>query len=101
MTPTIEERIHRLRTGLAEMGYPDVVLVVEDGGSGPEVGIAAPFPPVAVCWMAWHVADREGCPCWACWRTQARDVMYECAVHGNCAHPEGPAKPPRELLVAP
>lgn len=102
MTPTIEERIHRVKTALAEMGCWDAEVGWRAEGAGGHVVIRGDGfpPPSALLWTVWHVAG-EAVGCWGCWSTGDPQVMDQCADHGNCAHPEGPAKPPRELLVAP
>lgn len=102
MTPTIEERVHRVKVALAEMGWGHVAVEWREKGDGgtPAIWGLGSSPPSALLWTVWHVAG-EAVGCWGCWSTGDPQVMDQCADHGNCAHPEGPAKPPRELLVAP
>ena len=91
--------IAKLRMALAEMGFGDVDLV-EQGTRGnglPNVVTPDWNIPAAVWWQACYLAYEGAMPCWACWDS---GVGVECGK-GNCAHPEGPSRPPRELLVRP
>jgi len=94
--PSVGEVIDRMRAALAEMGYGDSVL--EPDGSDDKDGwpmvMGSGSIPRAVWWTACFLVY-PSMGCWACdedYRTQ------QCET-GHCQHPEGPAKPPRELLV--
>lgn len=103
-TLTPEEAVHRVKTALAEMGYPDFD-VYWDGryceiGTPLVIGWWTNLPDVVV-WMTAAVAfPEQPCPCWACFRTHDPALAAACWRDDDCAHPEGPARPPRELLVA-
>lgn len=102
-----EEQVRRIRACLAEAGYPDAD--VHWASDGVSVGLSGSHGvPDAVCWMAFQTAFHGRCPCplptctgrlpcWACWEAS---VGEECA-DGNCHHPEGPSRPPVELLRRP
>lgn len=110
MTPstsplTPEEAVERVRMCLAEAGWPNENvtyagehytgfprIVVDDGGE-------TPLP------VLWIIADALGMPngCWAC---TAADIQWPRSTaracwEGRCSHPQGPARPPRHLLLKP
>jgi len=51
---------------------------------------------LAVWWMAYDTCGIE-IACWSCWSCGELDQAYECRT-GRCKYPNGPRKPPRELL---
>jgi 7-cyano-7-deazaguanine synthase in queuosine biosynthesis len=87
--------VARAAAALAEAGYPNADIRKPARGKLKWVN----HPPVtmhlnAVWWMACHLATKQS-TCWSCYGTRASE---ECA-RGNCAHPDGPAAPPRSLLT--
>lgn len=104
----IEDPCQRLEAALTEAGFPGLRAQYEDHAIGAVVSIRgfAPGykrPGPAVVWMAFHVCKIE-LPCWACFidsRTSpTHGVIGRRCIDGECSHPEGPARPPRELLCA-
>lgn len=91
--------LDKVRIALAEMGYGDVPF------DGPGTQLPHPRSRDPHFLAAWWVAvDLVGfpCACWACWEEShflPRGDAADCLA-GVCQHPEGPARPPRELLVA-
>lgn len=96
--PSAEEMIKRIRTVFAELGWKDVELISADYPSydgWPVIGV--PYSvPLAITWMAGDILYPQ-ISCWSCWLDPLEGP--EC-LEGRCAHPEGPARPPRELLKA-
>lgn len=106
MKVTQDELVRRVSAALAEMGWGHVVEVRPSplGGVSWEPVRAL---PAAVAWQAGYVAAHGtgiDMPCFACYEASrcvsSGRPAITCAL-GMCAHPEGPARPPRELLVAP
>jgi hypothetical protein len=117
--PTPEERkvheyVKRFNMAMAEAGYPRTRMHVsfderhmysDDGFPG--------FAPPAVVWQAFKVAKMgDPHPCWSCWEATNRadplgdnhdggNWASDCVTgkRGGCHFPNGPATPPRELLV--
>lgn len=97
--------IVRLRHALAELGFPpEAVYEIEDDGGWRGIGFDPDVIPHAVAYQAGAiVAHGFGMPygCWSCWVAGgfvvASVAVQDCKV-GRCAHPAGPAVPPRELL---
>lgn len=94
--PSAEEVLRRLDMALAEAGYPSVVLTWwdtrEDGW--PQISSSIFATPDAIWWQACDIAYEGRIPCWSCYNTPT----YKECRSGNCAHPEGPSRPPKELL---
>ena len=100
--PTPEEMVRRVKAAYAEAGWPEVgvqVYAAQPGG-WPSFRVygRSPRPPAAVTWQAAWVVYEGHMPCWSCWRSASRAAQDDCRA-GNCHHPEGPARPPREELV--
>lgn len=94
--PSADEVIARLRVALAELGYGDAFLASEETWGGwPDAVSDADEVPNHIWWTACSLVYPTQ-PCWACYLMHESDAC----IDGNCAHPDGPAKPPRELLVA-
>jgi len=101
-----DEMVHRVKVGLAEMGYPDVG-EIEDAGGWTFPNLVCPEAlltdrGMAAWWTAYRLAAHgvHPVPCWSCWlawMTAFRPMAWAC-VAGDCPRPEGPATPPRELL---
>jgi hypothetical protein len=94
-----EAAVPRVKALLAEMGWGDVQVEASPRSNREDwqVGVTVDVPN-AVAWQAWRLA---GVPmaCWSChWMNGDYEANRACN-DGNCAHPEGPATPPRELLV--
>lgn len=105
MIPSAEVVVERMKMALSEAGYPDAV--VAHTGASRRTGYPVfhvPNVSLAVRWLAADIAAQSlGYPCGrpACWSCYvgSRQDQRSCLT-GNCAHPEGPARPPRELLRA-
>ena len=94
----------KVMMALSEAGYPDAP-IRPFGTAGLEVDadILDHVPP-AVIWIVHKLAVPAKQPCWACWSEAGFSHDFEPAwscEQGKCAHPEGPARPPRELLRPP
>ena len=103
MIPSAEVVMERLRMALAEAGYPDAVLMHSHDD------------PLIITWLNnrtpaelaahWQASLLVSGPrsCWSCWLAsgawETRTVAARC-INGDCQSPEGPARPPRELLRA-
>lgn len=89
--------MERLRMALAELGYKDAPLysrgIFRDGW--PAIALPPSAVPDAVWWTASSLVY-DVIACWACWNARTGTAC----INGNCAHPDGPARPPRELLRA-
>jgi hypothetical protein len=83
---------------MSEAGYPDVELFQSGTASNgwPNIGNRRQIPG-AVWWAACDIAYEGTGACWTCWSTMEPDIHSACMA-GNCANPEGPARPPKELL---
>lgn len=112
MIPSPEEMIRRFDAACTEAGWPNVRFTVAGTmhSGWPKVVVGRNHTgdvPAAVYWMACDIAymdDGDPYACWPCWQasTDAEyddDSAWRCA-EGDCAHPEGPSRPPRELLRA-
>lgn len=91
------EVVRRLRVALVEMGWSESDVFVWEGRPA-----FMPSVPNAICWQAAFVA-RTGHPlaCFACFDADPyRQSFAERCAYGDCSHPDGPARPPRELLVS-
>lgn len=93
------ELIRRTRICLFEVGYHDVRIEVIGrtfDGYG-ILGTTASIEPAVGYQVGMLLCTTEGRPmtCWACWLDDAGEDCRQ----GNCHHPEGPARPPREKLV--
>ena len=91
----------RIKMALAEVGYPDAVLIIENGmpvWDSYNNSRAAD----AAWWMACELAGPSlpiGHACWPCWSSDTFDIgIGQRCADGECSHPEGPRFPPRELL---
>ncbi len=96
--PTPEEMVRRVKAALAEARYPDADVrecTPLLSGGWPNVMMILCEVPEAAWWQACWVAYEGRVACWACWPDN--DANDDCLA-GNCHHPEGPARPPRELL---
>lgn len=116
MTPEDRHRnavfVARFNVGITEAGYPMEGMWMDRDGHmhSPERRHA---PPAAV-WQALFLAKKgDRHPCWSCWATaNAADPLgpdhvkgrwaSDCVTgrRGGCHFPDGPARPPRELLRA-
>jgi hypothetical protein len=104
-TAEAEDFFSKVATGLAELGWRrdhDYRLVVEEGRMKCQVNrLSDKKIPPAVIYMASYLTG-EQVACWACWHESIQSddhtIGYAC-FSGDCRHPEGPALPPRELLV--
>lgn len=96
--PSADEVIARLRVALAELGYEGMEIwhegLREDGW--PILTTEGGVIPPAIMWTAGELAFAGHIECWSCWSAHTGRA---CSL-GDCSHPDGPAKPPRELLVA-
>lgn len=102
---TAREQIRRTRICLAEIGLEtiniQVIGVREDGL--PVIGTDAPIPPAVGYQVALLLsAGATAICCWSCYMEEyesgVQGAAAECRA-GHCRHPEGPALPPRELLI--
>ena len=98
---TDAEVIRRTRICLFEVGYHDIDIQAigrhPDGtvllGTGTDIKEAVGYQVgVLLC----QSETRPIC-CWSCWR-DSWQIALDCQ-DGNCHHPEGPARPPREELL--
>lgn len=103
--------VERFNAAMAEAGYPNRRLWCDGTGSIYPAG-DAPAPP-AVVWQAlWLANGGDPHPCWSCWDVanradplgpdwEKRRWASDCVTgrRGGCHFPNGPARPPRELLV--
>ena len=99
--PTPEEMVRRAKAAYAEAGWPDVQ--VRAAGRHPDgwpliraYGLGSQAP-LAVTWQAAWTAYEGRIAFWSCWNDPSLTVRDDCLA-GRCHHPEGPARPPRELL---
>ena len=106
----IVEFVRRFNMAMAEAGYPGEHLWVEGG----DIYGVWHFAPAAVVWQAFDVARRPNKgPCWSCWKaSNDADPLglgfsvgrwaSDCVTgkRGGCHFPNGPSRPPRELLRA-
>lgn len=75
---------------------PDQSVVVEWWNNGDQLE-----QRLALIWQAVHLAGRPPYPCYACQlneATRSRKNIIECNA-GRCPNPDGPSRPPRDLLV--
>lgn len=103
----VEEQIRRTRICLFEVGYHDIDIEVfgklPDGS--PLLGTTTPVEPAIGYQVGVLLCLREGRPicCWSCWLDSGNGAAGGAAAQlcrdGDCQHPQGPAKPPRELLL--
>lgn len=100
-----EEQIRRTRICLFEVGYHDIDVV--QLGTFPDgsaiLGTSADIEPAIAYQVGLLLCESEDRPicCWSCW-LEAASGMVQAAQDcrdGNCRHPAGPARPPREQLV--
>lgn len=100
-----EEQIRRTRICLAEIGLEKIDIrqigTREDGI--PIIATSDPIPPAIGFQVAHLLCEREGLPCccWSCYLDAQLGTVGapgDCR-EGRCRHPEGPARPPRELLI--
>jgi hypothetical protein len=98
--------VARVRVALAEMGYGHLTImeVGPDPAGIPQIGWVGTrdeLPP-AIAWTAGWLA--RPMPCWSCWLycrgSWKSNALADACQQGHCANPDGPARPPRELLVA-
>jgi len=102
MTDSPDETIEQLRMALAEAGYPDANVQPDPWRWFTPEHTERTF---AVWWMAIEVVVPDEHGCWACYSDPLNNVtrgwfLIACR-DGNCAHPDGPARPPRHLLDRP
>jgi hypothetical protein len=107
-TVDVDEGARRVRIALAEMGWTELqVLPMPDVtfsccGRVGSVGIVGDWPPEAApaVWMATYLSGRGHLSCWSCWieRCATGSRIPTGCVHGGCRHPDGPKRPPAELL---
>ena len=103
--------LERLKMALAEAGWPNASVWLDDNGMATADGATVPG---AVWWAAYEVAFKglcesvtcdgvcsdgtSGCigihPCWSCWNEGLGD---ECGA-GRCKNPDLPRWPDRSLL---
>ena len=98
--PTEEEIVERLTMALAELGWGGFpIRIVGTTLEGWPEGAVNSSVPEAVWWQAVDLVYPPG-PCWSCtaWNSGSVEMSIACS-EGNCSHPDGPHKPPRELLV--
>lgn len=102
----IQTVVDRMRMALAEVGYLGARLSHLDPNDPNDIQwLDFPGGPraEAAFWQAAYVVKDHDVPCWSCWQASgcnpAGAHVSEC-LDGNCAHPEGPARPPRRLLRA-
>lgn len=95
---TGDEALRRMHAALAEMGYDHVDLRYEglDQFGQPDLSSPAGAVPDAIRWTAARTIGLK-MPCWSCYMNPP--LTLDCGL-GDCGSPEGPARPPRELLVA-
>ncbi|HVX20919.1 MAG TPA: hypothetical protein VHB02_06210 [Acidimicrobiales bacterium] len=100
-TLTPEEAVHRVKTALAEMGFGHLEVQPHALKLGVVVIVGGDEIPDAVQWTVASVVFGDEIPCWSCWLEGDRvypSASATACVAGDCSHPEGPARPPRELL---
>lgn len=104
----IQDPCRRLEAALTEAGFPGLSAQEEDHELGPVMSIRGfakgVRPPRAVIWMAFHVCRIE-LPCWACYEASSKGgrqaaINGRLCIDGECRNPQGPSRPPRELLCA-
>lgn len=93
----LDEQIQAVKAALTEAGYPHVN-VWWDNGYG-SLALSATEIPLAIQWMAFAVVTKLAC--WSCFlESSVLDnftIGRDCLA-GNCHNPDGPHRPPRELL---
>ena len=92
--------IEKMQAAMAEVGVDEPLRAGPFGGVVFRPGTS---PRVqAAIWQAGSLVKPGGVPCWACWQKaelwSASQVALDC-VDGRCQSPEGPSRPPRELLL--
>lgn len=97
-----EALVPKVRAALSEMGGGDWPIELKDRGEhGWRLVVCHPrsLQARAITWTAFRL-DGEKRSCWSCCDVNSGswEIAHACRT-GNCAHPEGPARPPRELLV--
>jgi hypothetical protein len=105
--PSIEQQLKVFKAALCEAGYPHVPVYRSDKPKRrPYASCDRTLIPPAVFWTAQNIAlgPLAQRACWSCWfyghETGDWTQRDHCRA-GECAHPEGPARPPRELLAPP
>jgi hypothetical protein len=106
----VEVFVDRLNKALAEAGFKNPYWV-EEGCICSHRDFHEAVAP-AVVWQAWRVAKgvEEPGPCWSCWyaslQAQESDdideignMAFDCVTGRKCHFPDGPAFPPREMLI--
>lgn len=106
--PGAETLMERLRMAVAEAGHSDW-RVEFHGEYAPDGWPHFHFFGLAKSGLheravLWHATEAVGIPtaCWSCTQTSFRDFFddEDACLAGNCPNPDGPARPPRELLRA-
>lgn len=103
--PTADELIDRMNMALTDTGYPKIKEWRQSGETDfgwPVVVIIDSYTdghlmatPLAVWWHVGNIAYEGRVACWSCWHEE--DKAPDCAS-GRCGSPDGPARPPKELL---
>lgn len=94
-----DEAVGRVKMALAEMGYGDASVWVMGKAANGTPTLAITGVPDAVAWQAGHIVNPG--MCWSCWsRNSGSTAVGRACLMGDCAN-LGPARPPRELLMAP
>lgn len=104
----VDGDVERFNVAIAEAGYPECQMWTVDGRM--YASRVMPAPP-AVIWQASYLAKAgEPHPCWSCWDAsnradplgpdwERRRWASDCVTGRGCHFPDGPARPPRELLA--
>jgi hypothetical protein len=95
-----DQAIAFAKMALAEAGYPEVEPYWEGTYIREIPVIGLPGAPLAVSWQIGTLVCPAEMACWTCYLSADTDSQALCS-EGDCRHPEGPARPPRELLMRP
>jgi hypothetical protein len=104
---TVEQQIRWTRMCLFEIGLHDIeILQIGTRSDGvPVIGTSDAISPAVGYQVGLLLATKTSTAicCWSCFMEEYETAEFGAAEDcraGRCRHPEGPARPPREMLLA-
>lgn len=102
MSDDRQEIAEKMEMALAELGWSVSLHVNETGGITFTKEVPQTDEWLAAFYMAGRVVNPADMPCWSCWdkggKISSNGAAATCR-RGMCLSPDGPALPPRELLI--